>query len=92
MAGHRASTSTPSGYGYEEGKNLPETHVTAGGVLSPVQGFRGTGITGTPPNPQHRGFPKHPGDGNIPAGGKRKAGGNAALQAFGLRGTGQNEK
>lgn len=68
-----------------------ELHVTAGGVLTPVLGFRGPGITGTPPKPQARGFTNEPGDGNLP-GGKRKAGGNNALKAFGLNGSGQNEK
>ena len=68
-----------------------QLHVTAGGILTPVLGFRGQGITGKPPAPTARGFTNEPGDGNLPSG-KRKAGGNNALRAFGLTGTGQNEK
>jgi len=68
-----------------------QLHVTAGGVLVPVLGFRGQGITGTPPAPAARGFTNEPGDGALP-GGKRKAGGNNAMKAFGLGGSSQNEK
>ncbi len=68
-----------------------QLHVTAGGILSPVLGFKGTGITGTPPAPMARGFTNEPGDGGLPSG-KRKAGGNNALRAFGLQGSSQNEK
>jgi hypothetical protein len=68
-----------------------QLHVTAGGVLTPVLGFRGQGVTGMPPAPKARGFTNEPGDGPIP-GGNRKAGGNNALKAFGLNGSGQNEK
>jgi hypothetical protein len=28
-----------------------QLHVTAGGILTPVLGFRGAGVTGTPPKP-----------------------------------------
>lgn len=69
-----------------------ELCVTAGGILTPVLGFRATGITGTPPAPERRGMPKSPGDGALPMGAGRKHGGNNALKAFGLNGSGQNEK
>ncbi len=93
MAGrHVGPGNKPSGYGYEKENGKPELHVTAGGVLTPVRGFTGAGITGTPPAPQHRGFPKEPGDGSLPSGKSRKAGGNNALRAFGLQGSSQNEK
>ena len=68
-----------------------QLHVTAGGVLTPVLGFKGQGITGTPPAPAARGFTNEPGDGTLPSG-KRKAGGNNAMKAFGLGGSPQNEK
>jgi hypothetical protein len=68
-----------------------QLHVTAGGILTPVLGFRGTGVTGTPPKPEARGFTNMPGDGALP-GGKRKAGGNDAMKAFGLNGTGKNDQ
>jgi len=67
-----------------------QLHVTAGGILTPVLGFRAPGITGTPPKPELRGFTNQPGDGALP-GGKRKAGGNSAMKAFGLGGSSQNE-
>lgn len=69
-----------------------QLHVTAGGILTPVLGFRAPGITGTPPKPEARGFTNEPGDGNLPGGKKRKMGGNDALKAFGLNGHGQNEQ
>lgn len=75
----------------KEHTSSQQLHVTAGGILTPVLGFRGAGITGTPPKPEARGFTNKPGDGNIP-GGKRRAGGDNALKAFGLNGSGQNEK
>lgn len=68
-----------------------QLHVTAGGILTPVIGFSGKGVTGTPPKPEARGFTNEPGDGALPSG-KRKAGGNNALKAFGLQGSGENEK
>jgi hypothetical protein len=68
-----------------------QLHLTAGGILTPVLGFRGTGITGKPPAPEARGYTNKPGDGALP-GGKRRAGGNDALKAFGLNGKGQNEQ
>jgi hypothetical protein len=80
-----------SGYDVAKSTTAPELHVTAGGILSPVQGFRGAGVTGTPPEPKHRGFPKAEGDGGLP-GGKRKMGGNDAMKAFGLQGTGKNDQ
>jgi hypothetical protein len=83
---------TPAGYGYERANGKPELHVTAGGVLTPVRGFSGPGVTGTPPAPQHRGFPKEPGDGNIPGGKSRKAGGDNALKSFGLNTSGKNDQ
>lgn len=91
---HRGVGNKESGYGMERRSNSPgtELHVTAGGVLTPVKGFKGPGVTGKPPPPEHRGFPKEPGEGNLPGGAKRKAGGNNALKAFGLAGSGQNEK
>lgn len=63
-----------------------ELHVTAGSILTPVMGFRGAGITGTPPRPEHRGFPGMPGDGPIPGGKSKTTGANSALKAFGLNG------
>ncbi len=69
-----------------------ELHVTAGSVLTPVIGFRGAGVTGTPPAPQKRGFPKEPGEGTVPGGKSKTAGGNNALKAFGLNGSGKNDK
>jgi hypothetical protein len=68
-----------------------QLHVTAGGILSPVLGFKGKGVTGTPPAPEARGFTNKPGDGALP-GGKRKAGGNDAMKAFGLQGSGKNDQ
>jgi hypothetical protein len=98
MASHRVSNGKDRpGDGHPtQGAFAPHTgasqlHVTAGGILSPVIGFSGTGITGTPPAPKARGFTNEPGDGNLPSG-KRKAGGNNALKAFGLQGSGQSEK
>jgi hypothetical protein len=90
--GKKGGTNKESGYGYERKASVPEVYVTAGGVLTPVRGFSGKGITGTPPAPQHRGFPKEPGDGHVPGGKGRKSGGNNAMKAFGLSGTGENEK
>jgi hypothetical protein len=69
-----------------------QLYITAGGILTPVLGFKGKGVTGTPPAPQARGFTNEPGDGELPRGAGRKAGGSNALKAFGLRGTGENEK
>jgi len=69
-----------------------QVHVTAGGILTPVLGFKGPGITGTPPKPEARGFTNYPGDGAIPGGKGRKAGGNDALKAFGLNGSGKNDQ
>jgi len=69
-----------------------ELHVTAGGILTPVLGFRGAGVTGTPPAPTVRGFPKEPSDGSIPGGKGRKHGGNDAMKAFGLQGSGKNDQ
>jgi hypothetical protein len=65
--------------------------VTAGGILSPVLGFKGPGVTGTPPAPEARGFTNKPGDGLLPSG-SRKAGGKDALKAFGLQGAGKNDQ
>jgi hypothetical protein len=48
-------------------------------------------VTGTPPKPEARGFTNAPGDGALP-GGKRKAGGNDAMKAFGLQGSGKNDQ
>lgn len=70
----------------------PELHVTAGSILTPVLGFRGAGITGTPPRPEHRGFPSMPGDGPIPGGKSKTVGANNAMKAFGLQGSGKNDK
>ena len=69
-----------------------QIHVTAGSVLTPVIGFMGKGVTGTPPAPKARGFTNEPGDGPIPMGKSKTVGGNNALKAFGLNGSGQNEK
>lgn len=66
--------------------------VTGGSILTPVIGFRGTGITGTPPKPEARGFTNQPGDGPIPAGRSKTVGGNNAMRAFGLQGSGKNDK
>jgi hypothetical protein len=69
-----------------------QLHLTGGSVLTPVLLFRAPGITGTPPKPEARGFTNKPGDGPIPAGKSKTVGGNSALKAFGLQGSGQNEK
>jgi hypothetical protein len=69
-----------------------QLHVTAGSILTPVLGFRGTGVTGTPPRPEARGFTNEPGDGPIPGGRSKTAGANNALKAFGLQGSGKNDK
>lgn len=61
-----------------------QVHVTAGSILTPVLGFRGAGITGTPPKPEARGFTNLPGDGPIPGGKSKSTGASAALKAFGL--------
>jgi hypothetical protein len=84
-----------SGYGMEHGGDNSKTqlHITAGGILTPVIEFRAPGITGTPLKPEHRGFPGNPGDeAGLPKGASRKHGGNSALKAFGLNGSGSNEK
>ena len=69
-----------------------QIHVTGGSILTPVIGFMGKGITGTPPRPEARGYTNHPGDGPLPMGKSKTVGGNSALKAFGLQGNGQNEK
>jgi hypothetical protein len=69
-----------------------QIHVTAGSVLTPVIGFMGKGVTGTPPAPKARGFTNEPGDGPIPMGKSKTVGGNNALKAFGLNGSGKNDK
>lgn len=69
----------------------PELHVTAGSILTPVMGFRGAGITGTPPRPEHRGYPSEPGDGPIPGGKSKSKGAAAAMNAFGLNRSQKND-
>lgn len=69
-----------------------QIHVTAGSILTPVLGFTGKGVTGTPPAPKARGFTNEPGDGPIPGGKSKTAGANNALKAFGLNGSGKNDK
>jgi hypothetical protein len=71
----------------EGGKEL---HVTAGSILTPVLGFRGAGITGTPPKPERRGFPKEPGMGPIPGGKSKSTGATRAMGAFGLGNSGKD--
>jgi hypothetical protein len=66
--------------------------VTGGSILTPVIGFMGKGITGTPPAPKARGFTNEPGDGPIPMGRSKAVGGNSALKAFGLQGSSKNDK
>lgn len=68
-----------------------ELHVTAGSIVTPVLGFRGAGITGTPPRPEHRGFPSEPGDGVIPGGKSMTKGAAAAMNAFGLNRSQKND-
>ena len=60
-----------------------QLHVTAGGVLTPVLGFKGQGITGTPPAPAARGFTNEPGDGTLP-GGTASNSPIIAKQAYGI--------
>ena len=69
-----------------------QLHVTAGSVLTPVLQYQAKGITGTPPRPEARGFTNEPGDGPIPGGRSKTVGGNNALKAFGLQGSGKNDK
>ena len=69
-----------------------QIQVTAGSILTPVIGFMGKGVTGTPPAPKARGFTNEPGDGPIPMGKSKTVGGNNALKAFGLNGSGKNDK
>ena len=69
-----------------------QLHVTAGSILTPVLGFRGAGVTGTPPKPEARGFTNEPGDGPIPGGRNKTAGANNALAAFGLNKSGKNDQ
>jgi hypothetical protein len=69
-----------------------EWYVTPGKILTPVEGFSNR-VTGTPPAPGKRGFPKEPGTGRIgQQSEKGKSGAANALKAFGLNGKGENEK
>ena len=67
-----------------------QLHVTAGSILTPVLGFRGAGITGTPPKPEARGFTNEPGDGPIPMGKSKTTGATRAMNAFGLGNSGKD--
>jgi hypothetical protein len=67
-----------------------QIHVTAGSILTPVLGFRGAGITGTPPKPEARGFTNKPGDGPIPMGKSKTTGATRAMGAFGLGNSGKD--
>jgi hypothetical protein len=69
-----------------------QVYVTGGSVLTPVIGFRGQGVTGTPPAPMARGFTNEPGDGKLPGGKSKTPGGNNALKAFGLQGSSKNDQ
>jgi hypothetical protein len=91
-SGERAGETHPTLGARAPHSGAEQLHVTAGGILTPVLGFKGKGVTGTPPAPLARGFTNEPGDGDLPRGAGRKAGGNNALKAFGLRGAGENEK
>jgi hypothetical protein len=68
-----------------------ELFVTPGNILTPVLGFSNR-VTGTPPAPARRGEPKTPGSEPFPKSAKQKAGGNAALRAFGLNGKGRGDE
>jgi hypothetical protein len=98
MAKKSLGTSSPSNWEHKvagsnrEHSGAQQLHVTAGAILTPVLGFRGSGVTGMPPAPEARGFTNKPGDGNLPSGAKRKMGGNDAMKAFGLNGTGKNDQ
>ena len=72
-------------------KSKTEFFVTPGNVLTPVIGFSNR-VLGTPPSPMERGFPKEPGGQPFPKSVKQKSGANNAMKAFGLKGTGENEK
>ena len=67
-----------------------QLHVTAGSILTPVLGFRGAGVTGTPPKPEARGFTNEPGDGPIPMGKSKTTGATRAMNAFGLGNSGKD--
>ena len=67
-----------------------QLHVTAGSILTPVLGFRGAGITGTPPKPEARGYTNEPGDGPIPMGKNKTTGATRAMNAFGLGNSGKD--
>jgi hypothetical protein len=67
-----------------------QLHVTAGSILTPVIGFRGAGITGTPPKPEARGYTNEPGDGPIPTGKTKTTGATRAMGAFGLGNSGKD--
>ncbi len=84
-----------SKFGEKQGSNRDHTgsqqiHVTAGSILTPVVGFQGKGITGTPPKPQARGFTNMPGDGPIPMGKSKTTGATRAMNAFGLGNSGKD--
>jgi hypothetical protein len=69
-----------------------ETYITPGKILTPVEGFSNR-VTGTPPKPGRRGFPKDPGTGRIgQEAGKGKSGASNALKAFGLDGKSRDDK
>jgi hypothetical protein len=66
-------------------------YVTPGNVLTPVVGFSNK-VLGTPPFPAMRGDAKEVGSSPYPKSSKQKMGGNDALKAFGLNGSGKNEE
>ena len=72
-----------------EGKT--EFHVTPGNILTPVLGFSNR-VTGTPPATAERGYPKTEGSQPYPKSSKQKSGMANAMKAFGLGGTGKNDK